>query len=177
MIVKLAETAAHLIQSRKVGASEVIALIEAKPWWIFRAISLHVLARVAPLGETLAKARMLDRSRFDDGRSRGHYAHLLQKRFGELTDAEQAQITGWIVAGPDLDAVGAQYEAMYGKPLSAEDRELHRKYWDSGSAFVAGRSFARGLTGHFAELGGAPSACQCKRKAAMGFLLVGAKKP
>lgn len=129
LIVKLAEIAAHLIQSGKVGASEVIALIEAKPWWIFRAISLHVLAQVAPLGETLAKARMLDRKLFDDGGSRGHYAHLLQKRFGELTDAEQSQITGWIVAGPDLDAVGAQYEAMYSKPLSADDLELHRKYW------------------------------------------------
>ncbi len=129
LAVKLIQTATRAIESFNVSVDDVITKIEKRRWLIFRSISLFVLAQIAPLAISLARERMLDRELFDESGVRGPYSLLLKNRFGELTEDEKSTIIEWIITGPDLGSVGSQYQAIHGKPVSEEDKELFRKHW------------------------------------------------
>jgi hypothetical protein len=129
LAVKLAQTAQAVINSLKVSVDEIIDKIEKRRWLIFRSISLFLLARVVPLGRSLARDRMLNHELFDEIGVRESYSLLLKNRFEELADNEKSKIVEWIITGPDIGSARASYQAMHGNPLSQEDEELYRKHW------------------------------------------------
>jgi hypothetical protein len=125
----LAWVAATVITEGGADADKVVYALEKRKWLLYRAITLHVLAGVAPMGTAEAKAKMLDRTLFEGPECKKQYVRLVRARFAELTADERKAVIEWITEGPDLEIWAKNYERIYGRPRKAEELEQDRKLW------------------------------------------------
>jgi len=117
LVSAVRDTAEFLVESTEVTLSEVVQLLEERPWKVFHRIALHLLRHFAGQAPDLVARRLTNKVLFDDPHMRHEYALLLKVRFAQLESEEQQVILGWIEAGPDLQGYGEQ------------DRERYRDLW------------------------------------------------
>jgi hypothetical protein len=125
----LARVAATVIGERGADADKVVYALAKRKWLLYRAITLHVLAEIAPKGTLEAKAKILDRTLFEDRECKEQYARLVRARFAELTADEGKAVIEWIDEGPDLEIRAKNFERFHGRPPTAEELENGRKLW------------------------------------------------
>jgi hypothetical protein len=125
---KLIETALDALRSGQVNDRALIDTIERRPWALYRAISLHVLAHVAPLAFPIARDRMLDQDLLDEAPSE-QYSQLLRARFGELDTSDRQTILRRVMDGPNIPAAQARYKQASGSLPAEEIVERFRKTW------------------------------------------------
>jgi hypothetical protein len=77
----LSRAAIAVIREGGASADKVVFALKKRNWLLYRAITLHVLAEVAPLGVAEAKAQILDRTLFEGGECKDQYARLVRLRF------------------------------------------------------------------------------------------------
>jgi hypothetical protein len=92
-------TQAH-VRTRPATLPEVVAALETRPWRIFHRIALHLLRSHLDAGWSLAKERVLDRSRVDDADQYHEYWLLVRAAFARLQPSEQQAVLDAIEAGP-----------------------------------------------------------------------------
>jgi hypothetical protein len=110
------------------AADAVLAALDGQPHLLFRRIAIHVVRVVDALGSGYPERRrreLLDRSRFDGNEYRNEYFHLVQDRFGELSDEDQETILGWIDTGPDL----TKWAGYRPEPPTAEEVAERADFW------------------------------------------------
>ena len=108
----------------------LVAVLEAREWFIFHRIALHLLRVFPDAAPPLIVERLTDRNRFDELEIRHEYALLSRDYFGKLRPQDQQTILAWIDEEPDLQMIRAKHEEWTGKPPTDEEVSqtvIHRK--------------------------------------------------
>ncbi len=101
LVDALRDAAWAYVTSSPTALPEVVTALESRPWRIFHRIALHLLTSELDVGWSLAKERVLDRSRVDDVDQHHEYWLLVRAAFERLQPAEQQAVLDAIEAGPD----------------------------------------------------------------------------
>ncbi len=103
LVVAVRDSAEQLADDKASSVGEVVVMLEARAWWVFRRIALHLLRLHAQEARELVAARLTNRTLFDEVGVQHEYALLAASCFGDLTREDQATILRWIEEGPDAD--------------------------------------------------------------------------
>ena len=82
---------------------EALRAIEKRRYLVFRRLWVHLVDVFADQEPGLARDITMDRAYFDDFRFKHEYAVLMGRRFGLLSDAEQANWLSWVWSGPGAE--------------------------------------------------------------------------
>jgi hypothetical protein len=100
LVVAIRDGAVRLVREGRAPLPDVLDALERRPWSIFARIALHVLRVTDNANAADLAVRLVDRARFDNPGLWHEYFLLLRDRFGQLGAVEQAEIIGWLEAGP-----------------------------------------------------------------------------
>ncbi len=106
-------------------------MLEARGWWIFRRIAIHLLRRFPAAAPDFVAARLTHRALFDEMAVSHEYALLGRECFKFLTPEQQQVILGWIETGPDLGDFKDSREGWMGRRPTDEDEMQYRERWQS----------------------------------------------
>ena len=125
LITAVRDAAVSICRQNPDKISEVISLIEARGWNVFRRISLYLLSvsENPPMG--LVRDRLINKDLFNATGVYHEYFHLLKKGFPILTPEDREQIFKWI----DDAAKEKNSLEEHGRELSAEQKDQRLKYW------------------------------------------------
>ncbi|MCX5885234.1 MAG: hypothetical protein NT096_04905 [Proteobacteria bacterium] len=123
------DTAVFLAETKKTEVSELIKILEGRPWKIFWRMALHIIRLFSDEVPNIVASKLTDQELFDDYVMRHEYALLSDKCFGSLSPEQQQVILSWIKKAPDLQDFIESREQMTGKRPTDEDAEKYRKRW------------------------------------------------
>ncbi len=121
LVVAVRDAALELVGRDASTISNVVAMLEARPFKIFRRIALHVLRSFPDAGWALIVERLTNGAYFDDSAFHHEYFHLARECFAKLDPTSQAVILGWIDEGPDVGQVNARLQERLGREPTAEE--------------------------------------------------------
>ena len=107
--------------------SEIIRILEANKWPIFRRITLHLIRTFPDAASSEIRKILTDKERFED--ECHEYVLLLQAQFLNLTKEDQKTILGWIEKGPDLHGFTDNAKAFTGHDPSEQDIQRYIRSW------------------------------------------------
>ncbi len=110
----LRDAAIQVVEGGGMSLSDVLAILEAQPWHVFKRLTMHILERFADQGAGEVTRYLADRSLLE--RLDAEYQRLLCRAFLLLTPEERGQILLWIEQGP------AAYQEDATADLDDEDR-------------------------------------------------------
>lgn len=116
--------------TNSLSRNTVVDLLESYGWNIFRRLAMHVLCMCEPQAIEKARVHLLDRGNFENFAVRHEYACLLRRYYSELRPDDQAELLGWVEAGPsDTDDWKKQYKSRMGTLPSDEDVQAFGDRW------------------------------------------------
>lgn len=133
LVTAVRDYAGRVIQEQELSLTEVLNLLRAKDWKIFRRICLYLAAKHDRIDSDTLRTLILDRDLFDDVTVHHEYYSLLRTHFQQLGKEDQEVFMSWIEQGPDQDKVrrwlttGEGEEPDEGALDERIDRWRHRK--------------------------------------------------
>jgi len=128
LVSSIRDASQLLVTGKLVTLTDLVFILEKRPWKIFRRIALYLLTLFPEDAPALIGDRVVDRSLFDDFGMREEYRSLLGKCFGMLNPAQKEIIFNWIKDGPDL---GKSIDVS-GKRLIDEEAKKYCERWQLG---------------------------------------------
>lgn len=142
ILVSSVRDISQLISSDK--PEQVPALIskfEDRKWTIFKRLALHLMRLFPKAGVDKIKTVLADKTMFEDHTIRHEYALLLKEQFGNLDEASQLRIMGWIEEGPDDLNDRIEYWAREtGTRPSPQDIEKFKASWQLKQLILINKS-------------------------------------
>ncbi len=130
LLVSAVRDAAEGLASRApASVSELVRLLEARDWPVFRRLALHLLRRYPDSAITLVEERFTNRNLFDDQRFRHEYVLMAADVFARVSESARQTFLDWIDQGPDLVAFRARYREEGGADLGDGDAVRYGKIW------------------------------------------------
>lgn len=124
LVTAVRDAAELLVRSGRATVEEVVDVLEGRCWKVLRRIALHVLRVFSDQAYTLAAARLMDQSLFDDVGLRHEYVLLLREHFPHLRPKDQAKILEWVEEGPEQ-----LRESETSRQPSEEEVARYREIW------------------------------------------------
>ena len=103
LVSAICDASQLLVTEKLVTLTDLIVILEKRPWKVFRRIALYLLTLFPEHATALIGDRLVNRSLFDDFGMREEYRSLLGKCFGMLNPAQKEIIFNWIKNGPNLE--------------------------------------------------------------------------
>lgn len=131
LVSAVRDAAEQIVKQEPWRLPPVIELLEQQGWNVFRRIALHLLLACPDGVDELIRARLTDRTLFDECERRElrrEYRRLAREHFGRLPSKDQATILGWIEAGPNLNELTKRIGDWEGRPATPDEviREANR---------------------------------------------------
>lgn len=123
------QAAEETIQRDKTLFGEVMAILSAPPYVIFKRIHIHLVGEFAELAPETACQLMMSRELFGDFRYKHEYAVLVGTRLGLLSEAQRDEWFSWVAAGPDMADYDDYFRSANGRDPTEDEREARRDYW------------------------------------------------
>jgi hypothetical protein len=104
----------------RLGCTEVLGVLDEKPWDLFRRLKLHLLRVGCADERERVRTLLLNREAFDYAPTRHEYVLLLRDAFEWFDENEKQLILGWIDAGPDREAMRQRHVRFTGEEPTSE---------------------------------------------------------
>lgn len=99
LLTCLRDACERLVRKEPDGTAELVERLEARGWWVFRRIGLHLLAVFPDQAPAAVVARLLDADLVRGPWARAEYVRLLEKGFVRLSAAEKERWRQLLAAG------------------------------------------------------------------------------
>lgn len=129
LVLGVLEAAEQIAQSDVNSVSDLVRLLEDRPWRVFHRIALVLLREFHNAAPDLAAERLTDRDLFQDAHRIPEYAFLAMECFADLSEDQKEVILGWIREGPDLDAYRKTHKEWTGKQQSDDEITIYKGMW------------------------------------------------
>jgi hypothetical protein len=131
LTVTVRDLAEQFVEQGSLTLPQLLKLLEARGWDVFRRIALHLLRRFAHLKEAkpLIVERLLSAEHLQDIGEHHEYGLLLRDQFHELGDTDQVKVLEIIDTGFDAEAYTRGFESVHGRVPTEEDVAEARDYW------------------------------------------------
>ncbi len=130
LVTALRSAADLLMKDDLVSINDIVAFLEARPYSIFKRLTLYILRQHPAKSAYLVTKYALDCAVFDDYRFFHEYFLLIRVVFESLAPSDQNTILGWINNGPsDVEDHKRSYKEMYGKELSDSEVKDYINHW------------------------------------------------
>lgn len=103
--------------------AELVKMLDAHEWMVFRRIALHLLATDDRSPTALADAMVTDLEQLDDPETRAEHVTLLRKRFPHLGKTQQDSILAHLTVEPDRGEQQESLKSWLGREVTDEEVE------------------------------------------------------
>ena len=130
----------------------LVAQLEARPWYAFHRVALHLLRLFPEAAPSLVAERLTDRATFDNLTLHHEYVHLLRAGFSRLTPNEQGTILTWIEASPEREQFRTGFQQLQGVEPSDADYVRYAEAWRRDKMALLGDALPAELRDLYEEL-------------------------
>ena len=113
------DAASDVTDAGKAGISEVVAVLEAHNWPVFRRLALHLLDSTTAEATDLIEARLTDKKVIRDFNLDREFLALAAHRCPSLSPGGKQALLALIDSGPEMDEWARQHENATGEPPPA----------------------------------------------------------
>lgn len=129
LAIALRKAAEQAINDGYFSLSEMLSLLDTHMGKIFKRLTLYLLSQFASNNLSLAHARLMTRTLFEDIDLIHEYSLLAQSTLPHLTQKDQARWFQWLEEGPDLVAYKQWYQAMNQALPGDNDIQQFKAIW------------------------------------------------
>ncbi|MFJ9893655.1 hypothetical protein ACIQPR_10020 [Streptomyces sp. NPDC091280] len=120
LAIALRDAAERLVTAAPATAEEILGLLDARPWAIFRRLRLHLITRHADALPGGAAAALADPAVREDIALEREWLALAAAFAGRLSQEQQEALLGAVEQGPDTARWSRDHEQRTGEPLAPE---------------------------------------------------------
>ena len=162
LVSALRDAAEAVARENPLMLPDLISALQARGWPVFRRIALHLLRSFPTDAPELAAAALADRDLLTDPNLSREYLLLARQQFAGLTGEQQAQILGWVAAGPALARWDGVPDRWAADPADAVAAAGYVRDWSASRAAFLSSALQPGATGEDRELQDAAFAFRLK---------------
>ena len=115
--------------SKQMSLTDSLKILDRYSYLIYKRIQIHLVNEFAEDNVDLACQTIMDRTLFDDYRTKHEYAMLVGQRLDLLSPQQREEWFGWIDAGPDMSDIDESIQKNLDRESREEDRQNRIQYW------------------------------------------------
>lgn len=119
LVSAVQDAAARIVAEGQAGISEVVAVLEAHNWPVFRRLALRLLGSTAADATDLIEARLTDKAAIRDFNLDREFLSLARHHCASMSPGGQQALPALIDGGPEVDEWATQHEGATGEPPPA----------------------------------------------------------